>query len=106
MQWLRRFFSRTERADPNVLAMPIPPDRFAALCPEDQFIVSYPRSGNTWMRHLVRDVIVLARPEKQPPESIWMLIPDVHIASHEMQHPAQKEFGIPRRILKSHHLEQ
>jgi hypothetical protein len=30
----------------------------------------------------------------------------VHIDAHEMQHPAQKEFEIPRRILKSHHLQQ
>jgi hypothetical protein len=105
MQWLRRIFSQNERADPNVLAMPIPPDRFAALRPDDQFIVSYPRSGNTWMRHLVRDVIVLSQPDKPEPESIWMLIPDVHIPVHEMDHPAQREFGIRRRILKSHHLE-
>ena len=106
MQWLRRFFSPPERADPNVLAMPIPADRFAALRSDDQFIVSYPRSGNTWMRHLVRDVIVLSQPEKPAPESIWMLIPDVHVPSHEMQHSAQKEFGVQRRILKSHHLEK
>lgn len=105
MQWLQRFFSRTEQADPNVLAMAIPPDRLAALRPDDQFIVSYPRSGNTWMRHLVRDVIVLSHPEIPEPESVWMLIPDVHIPAHEMEHPAQKEFGIQRRILKSHHLE-
>jgi hypothetical protein len=106
MQWLRRLIRRAERADPNVLAMPIPPDRFAALRPDDQFIVSYPRSGNTWMRHLVRDVIVLSQPGKPVPESIWMLIPDVHIPSHEMQHAAQAEYGIQRRILKSHHLEK
>jgi len=106
MQWLRRFISRAERADPNILAMPIPPDRFAALRPDDQFIVSYPRSGNTWMRHLMRDVIVLAQPEKPEPESVWMLIPDVHIPEHQMEHPAQTEFGIRRRILKSHHLEK
>ncbi len=106
MQWLHRIFRRSERADPNVLAMPIPPDRFAALRPDDQFIVSYPRSGNTWMRHLLRDVIVLSQPEKTAPESIWMLIPDVHIPVHEMQHAAQEDFGVRRRILKSHHLEK
>jgi hypothetical protein len=106
MQWLRRFISRAEKADANVLAMPIPPDRFAALRPDDQFIVSFPRSGNTWTRHLMRDVIVLSHPEQSEPESIWMLIPDVHIPAHEMEHTAQKEYGIRRRILKSHHLEK
>lgn len=106
MQWLRRFFNRPERADPNILAMSIPPDRFAALRPDDQFIVSYPRSGNTWMRHLVCEVIVLSQPEKSAPTSLWMLIPDVHVPSHEMQHEAQAEFGIRRRMLKSHHLER
>jgi hypothetical protein len=105
MEWLCRIFQHTPgQADPKVAEMPIPLDRLAALRPDDQFIVSYPRSGNTWMRHLVRDVIVLSRPEEAEPESVWMLVPDLHIPGHEMEHPAQRRFGMHRRILKSHNL--
>ncbi len=84
--------------------MAIPADRLAALRADDQFIVSYPRSGNTWLRHLVRDALVLSHPGEPEPEAIWMLVPDVHVPQHAMEHPAHARFGLRRRILKSHNL--
>jgi hypothetical protein len=104
MAWLRRLLRKTDRPDPHVAEMAIPSDRLAALRTNDQFIVSYPRSGNTWLRHLVRDVLVLNRPGEPEPESVWMLVPDVHIPQHAMEHEAHARFGVPRRILKSHNL--
>jgi hypothetical protein len=86
----------------DVAGMQVAPERLAALRPDDQFLVSYPRSGNTWVRHLLREVILLGRPDLPPPEKLWMLIPDLHV--HEMEHPARTVFGMPTRIFKSHNL--
>src|SRR6185503_19312306 len=99
MAWLSSLFRRPNLPDPNVSGMAIPPERLAAVRATDQFIVSYPRSGNTWMRHLMRNVIVLSKPAEPEPESLWMLIPDVHIPQHTMEHEAHARFGLTRRIL-------
>lgn len=92
------------RLEPNVAAMPIPQDRLQSLRPNDQFLVSYPRSGNTWTRHLLRDVIALEKPDVPYPENLWQVIPDLHIPAHQMEHEAVQQFGMPTRILKSHNL--
>lgn len=104
MTSLRRLFQRPNRPEPNIVDMNVPTQRLGALRSDDQFIVSYPRSGNTWMRNLVRNVIVLGRPSQTEPEKLWMLIPDLHISEHAMEHEAHTQFGLTRRILKSHNL--
>src|SRR5580765_660366 len=100
MSWLSKMIGRQPPPAVDVAGMEVAPERLAALQPDDQFLVSYPRSGNTWMRHLLRDVILLARPDLPPPEALWMLIPDLHV--HAMDHSARALFGMPTRIFKSH----
>lgn len=65
------------------------------VLPDDTFIVSYPRSGNTWTRFLVANLI---RPD-QPITfaNIEQVIPDIHAQSKKYLKT------IPRpRVLKSH----
>lgn len=89
-------------AEPGVAAMPIPPERLRSLRDDDQFIVSYPRSGNRWLRVMVRDAIVLRRPELAPPAELRALVPDLH--HYEPDAPALAQFGIAARVLKSHNI--
>ncbi len=63
--------------------------------PDDVFLVSYPRSGNTWMRYLLANLL---EPQGEwHIENIGRVIPDIHETW-----PAE---WIPRRprILKSHY---
>lgn len=100
----KKFQRRRLCLESNVAAMPVPMERLAALRSDDQFLVSYPRSGNTWLRHLLRDVIALERPDLPYPQELWMLIPDLHIHEHPMVYPATEQFQMATRILKSHNL--
>jgi hypothetical protein len=102
MSWLQKILRRKPASALDVAGMIVAPERLAALRPSDQFLVSYPRSGNTWVRHVLRDLIVLGHPERPVPEALWMLIPDLHV--HAMDHPAREEFGMPTRLFKSHNL--
>ena len=88
--------------DPDIAGMVIPAERLQGLRENDQFIVSYPRSGNRWLRVIVRDVIVLNRPELPAPEDLKTLVPDLH--HYEPDGPALAQFGVQARILKSHNL--
>jgi hypothetical protein len=64
--------------------------------PDDVFLVSYPKSGNTWTRFLVAN---LAYPEKSPDFSnINNLIPDPEGMSKRNLERSSRP-----RILKSHH---
>jgi hypothetical protein len=62
----------------------------------DIFLVSYPRSGNTWMRWLLA-VSVLGRRDVDRPEIVHATIPDIYRVTNEqlltLPHP---------RIVKSH----
>lgn len=71
------------------------PGRDVDIFPDDTFLVSYPKSGNTWTRFLIAN---LAYPEKNPDFSnLNELTPDPEALSK--RHLA----GMPRpRILKSH----
>jgi len=71
------------------------PGRQLIVFPDDVFLVSYPKSGNTWTRFLIAN---LAYPEKNPDFSnLNELTPDPEALSK--RHLA----GMPRpRILKSH----
>ena len=69
--------------------------RNLAIYPDDTFIVSYPRSGNTWTRFLVANLIHPAEPVTFA--NIEQLIPDCEAMSSRFMK------RVPRpRIIKSH----
>lgn len=52
-----------------------PPGRRLGIFPDDLFLVSYPKSGNTWTRFLVANLVY---PERNPDFSnINDLLPDI-----------------------------
>jgi hypothetical protein len=69
--------------------------RTLAVRPDDTFIVSYPRSGNTWTRFLVANL--LHPQEAATFANIERLVPDAEAQS------SRRMFGIPSpRTIKSH----
>ena len=83
----------------NVFLRRLAPGRDAAVYPDDVFLVSYPKSGNTWMRFLVgnlvfpNDPITFANVERRVPSIYGMsgrklrLVPRPrYIKSHEPFH--------------------
>jgi len=72
-----------------------PPGRRVNVFPDDIFLVSYPKSGNTWTRFLVANLVY---PEKNPDFSnINQLLPDIEEMSKRNLERAARP-----RILKSH----
>jgi len=72
-----------------------PPGRRIAVFPDDIFLVSYPKSGNTWTRFLIANLVY---PEKNPDFSnINDLLPDVEGMSKRDLARAPRP-----RVLKSH----
>jgi Sulfotransferase domain len=70
-------------------------DRNVAVCPDDTFIVSYPRSGNTWTRFLIANLL---HPEIEIGfANIDSVVPDTAALSSR----ALKRTPRPR-VLKSH----
>lgn len=82
--------------------MAIPAARLADLRASDQFLISFPRSGNTWLRYLLREAILLSRPGLPPLESLLEILPAIHNATPVRERHA--EFGLPGRLIKSHNL--
>ena len=72
-----------------------PPGRNVHVFPDDVFLVSYPKSGNTWTRFLIANVVY---PEKNPDFSnIDDLLPDPEgMAVRDLEHAPRP------RLLKSH----
>jgi hypothetical protein len=72
-----------------------PPGRRVEVFPDDIFLVSYPKSGNTWTRFLIANLVY---PEQNPDfANINNLLPDVEgMSKRDLK-------CVPRpRILKSH----
>src|SRR5260370_2326170 len=70
-------------------------DRNLAVYPDDTFVVSYPRSGNTWTRFLIANLVFPS--ESVTFTNIERLIPDTSSQSNR----ALKRTPRPR-IIKSH----
>ncbi|MGA3194275.1 MAG: sulfotransferase domain-containing protein [Terriglobales bacterium] len=72
-----------------------PPGRRVGIFPDDLFLVSYPKSGNTWTRFLVANLVY---PERNPDFSnINDLLPDIEgTMKRDLDRAARP------RILKSH----
>jgi hypothetical protein len=72
-----------------------PPGRNLTVFPDDTFLVSYPKSGNTWARFLIANLL---RPdEKVGFSNIHALIPGIDVVPH------REMLRVPRpRIIKSH----
>ncbi len=72
-----------------------PPGRRVGILPDDLFLISYPKSGNTWTRFLIANLVY---PEKNPDFSnINDLIPDI-----EGMYKRDLERAARPRVLKSH----
>ena len=68
--------------------------RNVAVFSDDLFIVSYPRSGSTWLRFLIGSLI---REGPVTIQNIEQVIPDIHVNSSRFL------ISIPRpRLMKSH----
>jgi Sulfotransferase domain len=63
--------------------------------PDDSFIVAYPRSGSTWLRFLIGNLV--SREDPISFRNVERIVPDIHVNSKRHIR------GIPRpRLLKSH----
>jgi hypothetical protein len=71
------------------------PGRYLQVRPDDTFIVSYPRSGNTWLRFLVANLV--HRGEVVDYGNIETIVPDIYV-TNEL---SLRKMAGPR-ILKSH----
>jgi Sulfotransferase domain len=69
--------------------------RYLSVYPDDTFIVSYPRSGNTWTRFLVANLLHPEQPATF--DNIESLVPDTEAQSNRML----KRVSRPR-FIKSH----
>ena len=78
------YLNRKKKAARNIIVLP-----------EDIFIVSYPKSGNTWARFIVANLIAPERPIGF--DNIEQIIPDIY------QHTPRQLAGLRSpRVLKSH----
>lgn len=105
MKFLQLFTTSKKRKKhdmPDVAGMEIGAEKLAGLKPTDQFLISYPRSGNTWARYLLKDAIVLGKAPEDEEINPSQVIPDIH--QSDLTHPAQIRFGMGARIYKSHNL--
>jgi hypothetical protein len=66
----------------------------ALISPDDTFIVSYPRSGNTWMRYLLANLLMPG--EEWNITNIGRVVPDIH------EELPKNMAEVERRVLKSH----
>lgn len=69
--------------------------RNLVIFPDDVFLISYPRSGNTWTRFLIANLI--QHNEAVTFKNIERIIPDIYVSSHKQL------MSLPRpRLIKTH----
>ena len=102
LQKLRGHARRSPSPRLGMASMPIAPEVLADLRDGDRFLVSFPRSGNTWLRHLLQELIILRRPDQPRPIDLETLQPSVHRGA--IDRPATAAFNLPWRLLKSHNI--
>lgn len=89
-----KVFSTLEYAS-RVLRGQVSAGRGATVYPDDIFLVSYPKSGNTWVRFLIANLVHTNEPVTL--QNMESYLPSIYIL------PDRKLRAIPRpRILKSH----
>jgi estrone sulfotransferase len=98
---LLRSLLRPRGCAASTAALPIPQEVLASFSDSDRFIVSYPRSGNTWLRHLLQEVIVAQHPDLPRPGGLEAIQPTVHFRSSSCTAP---DDYLPWRLWKSHNI--
>ena len=87
---IRSFFSRR----PNTGRVCVPPE----IYPDDVFLVSYPKSGSTWVRFIITYLILGTFDDSVDFKTVQEMTPDIH-----MVEPYGISLDVPRpRIIKSH----
>lgn len=81
--------------------MMIPVACLESLRHDDQFIVSYPRSGNRWLRMMVGEMILRAHPHPPAGRLGAEMLPDLH---HLEALEAPLGEDCPKRVFKSHNI--
>ena len=91
MNFFRKLFPRRDALNRNIAGMPIHPVWQKHLGHSHQFIVSYPRSGNRWLRSMLADLLA---PEHAG-HGIWLGDDleqlEVELRRHALQRPEVDE---------------
>ena len=69
----------------------------------DVILLSYPRSGNTWSRYLIADMIFQnlgVNTSTKLPVEFYKIIPSIY--THDLQMVVDKRVSLPYRLIKSH----
>jgi hypothetical protein len=84
----------------NLARRVLPGERPPGIDPRDVIVASYPRSGSTWVRFLLANLLLA--PDGPPVDfhSLGELVPDLHLPEHW---PAVRS-AHPPRLLKTHDL--
>jgi hypothetical protein len=102
---IKAWLARRQDAVDDVAGMPVPAAHFAALRADDAFIVSYPRSGNRWIRAILCDLIARTEgdaPAARAPDELR--ISDLHHVAPREVRAADSPASGPARIFKSHNI--
>ena len=75
-----------------------------SLFPSDKILLSHPRSGNTWTRHLIADLILQHlgfETATELPINHTSIIPTIY--SQNIANSVDNRIHLPYRLMKSHH---
>jgi hypothetical protein len=86
----------------DIAAMHIPAAQLAALRPDDAFIVSYPRSGNRWIRAMLCDLLPREAGGSGVESRLHMAIADLHQVA--LDDVTRTDGPDAVRIFKSHNI--
>lgn len=73
------------------------------LTSQDIILVSFPRSGNTWCRYLIADLILQSlnyETNTNLPIEYYKVIPSIY--THDIDESISAQFKLPFRVIKSH----